>query len=135
MIIYVCSYLVRTARKEIFMNDKLYLPDNIPSDYHYAIFGNYYVTLYNKPSAQGETLDYYRIYFNYSPGLYTSGTTTFSSYNRTYFDNIPVSKDWFDRPDILNIVGVVFICSILGLFVINLFTSFFKKGGFLSGLI
>lgn len=117
------------------MQDKLYLPESIPDNYHYAVFSNYYVTLYKQPSAHNEVLDYYRIYYTYSPGLVTTGTTTFGSYNTTYFDDLPVSRDWFDRPDIWSIVGCVFVCSCLGLMCINLITSFFKKGGMLSGLI
>ena len=46
--------------------DKLYISD-IPSEYHYVQLSNDYITLYNQPSAQNETLDYYRIYLNVSP--------------------------------------------------------------------
>ena len=70
--------------------DKLYISD-IPEEYHYAQVSSDYITLYNKPSAQNETLDYYRIYYNVSPGFYVTGEQSFSNYNRTYFPPYNIS--------------------------------------------
>ena len=117
------------------MSDKVYIPSSVPDGFIYGQYSNDYITLYNKPDAQNETLTYYRIYYKYSSGLVTTGTTTFSNYNRTYFDSIPVSRDVFDRPDFVNIVVLVFIVSVFGIWLINLITSFIRKGGVLSGLV
>lgn len=117
------------------MSDKVYLPSDIPSDYHYAVFTNDYVTLYNQPSAQNETLNYYRIYFNYSSGMYVTGQSTFSQYSRTYFYDVPVSREFFDRPDSYKIVLIIMVLAVFGLWLFNLMTSIVKKNGLLSGLL
>lgn len=107
---------------------------SIPKEYHYAVFSGDYITLYNRPNAINTTLDYYRIYFN-APGFYYSrGSTTFSQYNQTTFENIEVTDEWFYRKDSLNILLFTVIISISTLWLVNLFTSIFKKGGLLSGL-
>lgn len=114
--------------------DKLYISD-IPSEYHYAQISNDYITLYNQPSAQNETLDYYRIYLNVSPGFYVTGEQSFSNYNRTYFTDVEVSNSVWDRTDLDGILTSVFILAFLGVFLINLVTSIIKKGGILGGLL
>lgn len=48
--------------------DTLYIGD-IPSEYHYALFGNGYIDLYNTEVLRNGTFDYYRIYTN-SGGFY-----------------------------------------------------------------
>lgn len=114
--------------------DVLYISD-IPSEYHYAVFSNDYVTLYNQPSAANETLDYYRIYYKVSPGTYITGTQYFNSYNTTYFVDYPVSNSVWDRPDLDKILLCVLILAVFGVFLINLVTSIIKKGGILGGLL
>lgn len=116
------------------MSDKLYLPSDIPSDYTYAQYSNGYITLYNQPSAQNETLTYYRIWYGYSPGLVSSGQTSFGAYNRTYFDYVSTSRDIFDRPDFFNILSITLLITVCGLWFFNLMTSFVRKGGLLGGL-
>lgn len=113
------------------MSDKVYLPSDIPYGYDYGVYSNGYITLYDRPSAQNETLTYYRIYYGYSDGLVTTGTTTFGQYNRTYFEQIPTSRDFFDRPDCFKIVTIVFILCFFGVWLFNLITSFIRKGGLL----
>lgn len=117
------------------MADKVYLPSDIPSEFTYGQISNGYITLYAQPSAQNETLQYYRIYYGYSDGLITTGTTTFSNYNRTYFDFIPTSREFFDRPDAFKIVTIVFIVCFFAVWLFNLITSFIRKGGVLGGLV
>lgn len=116
------------------MKDVIYTSD-IPSDYHYVRFGSDYIDLFNQPSAQNETLQFYRIYYRYSPGTYITGTQSFSDYDRTYFDDYPVSGDIWYRPDLDKILLCVFIISVFGFFLINLVTSIVKKGGILGGLL
>lgn len=114
--------------------DILYIKD-IPKDYHYADFSEYYVDLYNQPSARNETLDFYRIYLNVSPGTYTEGTRQFSNYQTTYFDNIEVSSSWWYRKDLDVILVSVLCISLFFIFLFNIFTSIFKKGGLFGGLL
>lgn len=117
------------------MSDKIYLGSQIPDGFHYAQYNNSYITLYNQPSAQNEILPYYRIYFPYSYDLVSTGSTSFGSYNRTYFEDVPVSRSFFDRPDAFKIVTIVFILTFFALFLFNLFTSIFRKGGIFGGLL
>lgn len=112
--------------------DVLYTGD-IPSDYTFAVFSNDYITLYNKPSARNETLSYYRIYLNYDGFFFSTGNTTFGN-NTTYFETVNTSDNWLYRPDIDKIFVVSFICILLFIFVFNIVTSIFKRGGVFSGL-
>ncbi len=113
--------------------DTLYIGD-IPSDFKYAVFSNDYITLYNQPMAQNETLQYYRIYKNYDNFMYSTGTTNFN-YNMTNFTEINVSDNWLYRGDIDKIFVVTFIICVLFIFVFNIATSVFKKGGVFGGLL
>ena len=114
--------------------DTLYIGD-IPLEFHYAVFSGDYITLYSQPSAQAETISYYRVY-DYNNGFYyTTGTTTFNQYNRTYFDDISVSNSWWYRHDIDIIFIVCFIICLMFIFVFNIITSCFKKGGVFGGLL
>ncbi len=113
--------------------DTLYIGD-IPLDYTYATFNGDYITLYNKSSARNETLSYFRIYTNYDNFMYTSGTQTFSN-NTTYFQPITVSNNWMYRTDIDKIFVVCFIIFFMFIFVFNIITSIYKKGGVFGGLL
>lgn len=114
--------------------DTLFIGD-IPSDYHYATFSNGYITLFNKSHGQNETLNYYRIYTNNNGFYYSTGSQSFSAYNPTYFQEINVSNDWIYRSDIDKIFTVSFFCIFLFIWVFNIVTSVFRKGGVLGGLI
>lgn len=114
--------------------DTLYIGD-IPSEYHYASFSNGYITLYNKSSAYNETLSYYRIYTTNNGFFYSIGQQTFSRYDTTYFQDINVSNNWLYRNDIDKIFIVCFIIFFMFIFVFNIATSVFKKGGVFGGLL
>ncbi len=114
--------------------DTLYVGD-IPLEYHYAVFNNGYITLYNKPSAINENLYYYRVYTNNNGFYYSTGYQSFSRYDTTYFQDIKVSNDWMYRTDIDKIFIVCFIIFFMFIFVFNIVTSMFKKGGVFGGLI
>lgn len=117
------------------MSDKIYVGDNIPSDYRYAIFSGDYITLFNKPSARGETLSFYRIYYKYSYDTYITGSQTFSNYDTTYFTEVQTSNQFFDRPDSYKIVFNWFIIVFCCIWLFNLITSVIHKGGVLGGLV
>lgn len=112
--------------------DTLYIGD-IPEDYHYATFSNGYITLYNQSQGHNNILHYYRVYTNNNGFYYTQGDQQFGQ-NYSYFDNISVSSNWLYRHDI-DIIFVVCLCVfIMFLFVFNIITSCFKKGGVFGGL-
>lgn len=112
--------------------DTLYIGD-IPSDYHYATFGNDYITLYNVPSAHNQTIHYYRVY-DYDFGFYyTEGDQTVGQ-NYNYYQNINVSDNWLYRSDIDKIFLVLFCIFVMFLFIFNIITSCVKKGGVFGGL-
>lgn len=117
------------------MSDKIYVPEEIPSNYVYGEITRDYVDLYNKRSFQNETATYYRIYYNYSSGLVQERTRTFSSYNLTTFAELPTSREVFDRPDFANILSCVFFVCIFGILLFNVITSFVRKGGLFNDLL
>lgn len=114
--------------------DTLYIGD-IPLEYKYAQFSNGYITLYNKPYGNNETLDYYRIYTTNNGFYYSQGQTNFGNYNTTYFQEIEVTDNYLYRNDLDAIYIVCFITVVTFIFGLNIITSFFKKGGVLSGLL
>lgn len=113
--------------------DTLYIGD-IPTDYHYAVFSNGYITLYNRPNATNITLDYYRIYTTNNGFYYSTGTTSFGNYQTTYFTDINVTQDWHYRTDISSIYVSAFILIFFVCWLFNLTSSIIKKGGMLGGL-
>lgn len=117
------------------MSDKIYVPEEIPSNYVYGEITRDYVDLYNKSSFQNETATYYRIYYNYSSALIQERTRTFSSYNPTTFAELPTSREVFDRPDFVNILSCVFFVCIFGILLFNIITSFIRKGGLFNDLL
>lgn len=112
--------------------DTLYIGD-IPTSYHYAVFSNGYITLYDRASATNQTLNYYRIYTNNNGFYYSTGTTSFG-YTTSYFTDINVSQDWHYRTDIDSIYVVAFISIFLICWLLNLVSSSVKRGGLLGGL-
>lgn len=113
--------------------DYLYVGD-IPTEFSYAVYGSNYVTLYAQSSARNEVLPYYRVYLNYNGFYYSSGTTTFGN-TTTTFDPIKTTNNWLYRSDIDKIFVVSFICILLFIFIFNIVTSVFKKGGVFGGLL
>ena len=51
-----------------------------------------------------------------------------------YAHDIELSHKWYDRPDCLTILCFFCCIAVITLWLTNLFTSIFKKGGILSGL-
>ena len=113
--------------------DTLYIGE-IPLDYHYAVFNDNYITLYNQPSGYNETLNYYRVYTTNNGFYYSTGHTDFGRYQTQYFTNINVSNDWIYRSDIDKIFVCCFIIFLMFIWLFNIVTSVFKKGGVFGGL-
>lgn len=115
--------------------DSLYIGD-IPEEYHYAVFSSDYITLYNTDNFNSNrTYDYYRIYTNLGGFYYGQGVTVVNNYSTINVQDINVSNNWLYRQDIDKIFIVVFIICILFIFVFNIVTSVFKKGGVFGGLL
>lgn len=113
--------------------DTLFIGD-IPADFKFAVFSNGYVDLYNQPYAQNTSLPYYRIYLNNNGFYYNEGVHNFG-YSETSFQEIKTSNNWLYRSDIDKIFTVCFFCILLFIFVFNIVTSVFKRGGVFGGLL
>lgn len=114
--------------------DKLYIGD-IPNSYHYAIFSDNHIDLYNRENLTNGTYDFYRIYYNYDGFLYSHGSQNYSSYNTTYATSIDVTDDFYYRKDFSDILLSSFIYIVFIIFLLNIVTSAVKKGGSLGGLL
>lgn len=115
--------------------DAVYIGKNIPSEYHFAIFGDGYIDLYNTDRLQNGTFTYYRIYRNCDGFFYTTGERRYSLTSETTAQLIGVSDNWLYRSDIDKIFTVSFFFILLFIFVFNIVTSVFKKGGVFGGLL
>lgn len=107
----------------------------IPLEYHFANFGNGYIDLYNVPVGHNNVLNYYRVYTNNNGFFYGTGTNSFSQYTTVNFQDIKVSDNWMYRSDIDKIFLVCFIIFFMFIFVFDIVTSMFKKGGVFGGLL
>ena len=116
------------------MSDKVYVPEEIPSNYIYGEITRDYVDLYPKANFSDETTDYYRIYYNYSSGLVQKKSRDFGYYT-THFDVLPTTREVFDRPDFCNILSCVFFVCIFGILLFNIITSFVRKVGLFNDLL
>lgn len=114
--------------------DTLYIGD-IPSEYHYAIFGNGYIDLYNTSELRNGVYNYYRIYTNVNGFYYKMDSQSYSDYRTTYATSIEVTDDYKYRTDYPSICSTVFFHILLILFALNIITSLIRKGGSLGGLL
>lgn len=113
--------------------DILYIGD-IPEDFHYAIFNNGYIDLYNTSVLHNGVYDYYRIYTNCNGFYYKEGQTSVSQYTTTYTQDVEISSNPCYRTDFPNILIMTFIFVLFGVWLLNLITSIIRKGGVLGGL-
>lgn len=114
--------------------DKVYIGQQIPAEYHYALFGNGYIDLYNTAELKGGTLDYYRIYTNAGGFYYKHDSQYYSLTSNTIATLIGVTDKVFYRQDFNSIVVTTFIIALFGVWLFNLLTSLIRKGGLLGGL-
>ena len=120
--------------------DKIYVPDNIPLSYNIVVFkDNGNIELYERMSYTTPGIYKYYILLNNSQnkviveqeGFYVQEGQTKEI---NYAHNVELSHNWYDRPDMLNILCLFCCVAVLTLWLTNLFTSIFKKGGLLGGL-
>lgn len=113
--------------------DTLYI-GNIPSEYHYAIFNNGYIDLYNTNVLHNNTYTRYRVFTNCDGFYYSVDSVNVGQYTTTYTTDISVSDNAVYRQDFDSIVVVTFIIALFGVWLLNLITSLIRKGGILGGL-
>lgn len=114
--------------------DTLFIGD-IPKEYHYALFNNGYIDLYNTPNLTNGTYNYYRVYTNSGGFYYRLYSTNYGQYNTTYAQEIKVTDNICYRQDFSNICIITFIIVFFAVFLFNIFTSSIRKGGLLGGLL
>lgn len=113
--------------------DTLYIGD-IPQDYHYALFNNGYIDLYNTDTLYNNTYTFYRVYTNVNGFYYRQYQQSYSQYNTTYTQNINVSDKIVYRHDFPSILFMTICFTLIGIWLLNLLTSIIRKGGLLGGL-
>lgn len=114
--------------------DVLYTGD-IPSEYHYAIFNNGYIDLYNSPVLHNNTYTRYRVYTNVNGFYYSTDSVQVGTFTTTNTTPINVSDNKCYRHDFPNILIMTTIFVLFGVFLLNLLTSCVRKGGILGGLL
>lgn len=113
--------------------DTLYIGD-IPQEYHYALFNNGYIDLYNTDTLHNDTYTFYRVYTNAGGFYYRTYQQTYNQYNTTYAQNINVSNEVVYRRDFPSILFMTICFTLIGIWLFNLITSLIRKGGLLGGL-
>lgn len=125
--------------------DKLYIGD-IPLDNTACITfqdstqkGIFYLYEDNANKPDNATIRIYQVLplqdgkFIYNiAGMSNSFLTELQANNGKYY--IDVSHKWYDRSDALTILAFFCCVAVATLWLVNLFTSVFKKGGLLGGL-
>lgn len=116
--------------------DKVFIGD-INSDFKYAQFGSNYIDLYNTSVLRANnTYEFYRVYFYDNTFVYQNSYNQRSSYSSdVYLQEIPVTNDLRYRRDFPNVMLIIFIYLVIAIWLLNLITSGFRKGGILHGLL
>lgn len=113
--------------------DTLYTGD-IPSEYHFAIFNNGYIDLYNTDTLTNGIFTFYRVYTNAGGFYYRVYSQNYNQYNVTYAQDINTSNEVVYRQDFPSILFMTICFTLIGIWLLNLFTSLIRKGGVLGGL-
>lgn len=120
--------------------DKLFVPNYIDLDYKFAVFkDNGNIELYQRENYTEPGLyRYWVLYANSQNKIITDSYGFYVNEGENkpihYAHDIEVSHKWYDRPDSINILTFTLVISVVTIWIVNLFTSVFKKGGLLSGL-
>lgn len=114
--------------------DKLYVGD-IPQNFHYAVFSDNHIDLYDSPVLHNNTYNYYRIYKNLKGFYYTENQQVVGNYTTTYTTDISITDNVCYRDDFSSICSTTFLIAFFGIFLLNIITSIVRKGGILGGLL
>lgn len=119
----------------LYEDDCLYIGD-IPKEFHYASFNEFYVDLFNTDNidTNGE-YPFYRVYLYDNCFFYTIHALHTSEYTIEPPHDIKVSSNIVYRRDFDSILFITFIFILLGVWLLNLITSCVRKGGVLGGLL
>ena len=118
----------------IFNNDILYV-GNVPPEYHYADFNEFYVDLFNTPVIEAnKEYTFYRVYLYDNYFAVSENTFNTSEYIIGGLVDIPTSDNIVYRRDFDSICFITFVFVLLGVWLLNLLTSLIRKGGVLGGL-
>lgn len=116
--------------------DAVYIGKEIPAEYHFALYGNGYIDLYNTSELRNGTFTFYRIYKNMGGKFYyVKSERRYSLSSDTTASLVGVSDKWYNRDDSFSILFFFLCISVFTIFIVNIFTSVFKKGGLLGGLL
>lgn len=117
--------------------DIIYVPKDIPSEYHYIKYSNYnYFDLFNTDRfSNNSTYDFYRVYYINGSYTYYKDTYNTSNYTNISTHNINISSENYYRPDFCNILMITFIIVFFAIFLFNIITSCIRKGGLFGGLL
>lgn len=119
----------------VFNNDILYT-GNVPSEYHYAYFNEFYVDLFNVPVIEAnQEYTFYRVYLYENYFAFSQNTLNTSEYVIGGLVDIPTSNNIVYRRDFGDICVMVALFVGLGVWLLNLITSIIRKGGVLGGLL
>lgn len=107
--------------------DTLYIGD-IPSEYHFAIFNNGYIDLYNTNVLHNNTYTRYRVFTNVNGFYYDISSVNVGNYTTTYTTDINVSNEVVYRQDFHIILFMTLCFTFIGIWLFNLVTSLIRKG-------
>lgn len=114
--------------------NKIYVNSDIPSDYVYiGNFTNTYFDLYNTNNPQGQTVTYYRVYYSYDDNFSLPYVATFSNYQSYNYPMIERTDSIFQSIGNYKYFTISFIVIFFMVFICNIVSSIFKRGGLFSG--
>lgn len=113
--------------------DTIYI-GNIPEEYHFARFGTGYIDLFNTNDLKQDiNYIYYRVYLYDNLFEYDIRTQQ-GSFSTDILQEVKVSNSQVYRRDFGDICVTIALFVGFGVWLLNLMTSIFRKGGVLGGL-
>lgn len=104
---------------------------NIPKNYKYIYLKDNYIYLFSIPQANNEIVDCYKID---NKGQFLYCKDTFQAEGLINFEKVNVTNKHYYRTDYTNVLICSLIIAFALVFILNIITSFVKRGGLLSGL-
>lgn len=119
----------------LILNKDILYVGNVPPEYHYADFNEFYVDLFNTPVIEAnKEYTFYRVYLYDNYFAVSENTFNTSEYIIGGLVDIPTSDNIVYRRDFDSICFITFVFVFLGVWLLNLMTSLIRKGGVLGGL-
>lgn len=115
--------------------DTLYIGD-IPQEYHFAVFNENSIDLYNTPElVSNQSYNFYRVFTNYNDCFFYEYEENIPYVNtNSELVELQVTSDFKYRPDIDKICITTGSIALVILISLNIITSIIRKGGVLGGL-